>query len=83
MVRSHHTWYLFLLLLRDVNERGAGGCGTVMWVCASLGCKAHVGSFSYIRSSCTVWVSSFWLSFIVGERLAMGSVEQRRRKIIG
>jgi len=39
MVRSHHTWYLFLLLLRDVNERGAGGCGTVMWVCASLGAK--------------------------------------------
>ena len=35
-----------------------GGGGSVMWVCADLGCKARVGSISYIRSSCSVWVSS-------------------------
>jgi len=48
---------LLLLLLRDVGE-GGGGCGTVMWVRASLGYKARVGSISYIRNSCLLWVSS-------------------------
>ena len=59
MVRSHHTWLLLLLLLlllRNVGEREGGG--SVMRVCAGLGCKARVGFVSYIRSSCSVWVSS-------------------------
>jgi len=37
---------------------GGGEHGTVMWVCASLGCSAHMGSISYICSSCPMWVSS-------------------------
>ena len=44
---------LLLLLLRDV----AVGVGvSVMWVCASLGCKARVGVY---RCSCPMWVSGF------------------------
>ena len=38
MVRSHHLWYLLLLLLRDMAVRGFCDVG-----CASLGCKARVG----------------------------------------
>jgi len=34
-----------------------GGVVTVMWVCASLGCKACMGSISYNPSSCPVRVS--------------------------
>jgi len=40
--------------------------------CASLGCKARVGSISYIRRSCPVWVSSLlsvlhrWWAFSYG-----------------
>ena len=33
-----------------------GGGGSVMWVRAGLGCKTI--SISYIRRSCSVWVSS-------------------------
>jgi len=81
MVSSRHplSLLLLLLLLSDVGEEGGG---TVMWVCASLGCKARVGCVSYILSSCSVWVSGFSLMSIAGERLAMGSVEQEKKKII-
>ena len=36
-----------------VKRRGYGGV-SVMWVCASLGCKVRVGVY---RCSCPVWVS--------------------------
>jgi len=53
----------------------------VIWVCASLGCKVRVCFVSYIRSSCPVWVSVYCLSFITGERVTMGSVEQEKKKL--
>jgi len=50
---------IFIICIKGGGGLGGGGrCGTVMWVCATLGCKARVGSISYIRSSCPVWVSS-------------------------
>jgi len=51
MVRSHHLRYLLLLLLGDVAE---GGGVPVMWVGASLGCKACLGVY---HCSCPMWVS--------------------------
>ena len=44
-----------VLIIITIKRRGCGGRGgSVMWVCASLGCKARVGVY---RCSCPMWVS--------------------------
>ena len=43
-----------VLIIITIKRHGCGGGITVMWVCATLGCKAHVGVY---RCSCPMWVS--------------------------
>jgi len=47
-----------------------------MWVCASLGCKTRVGSISIFVADVLCGFPVYCLSFIAGERLAMGSVDE-------
>ena len=58
-----------------------GGGGTVMWVCASLGfAKLTRVLFLIFVTVVLCGYPVYCLSFIAGERLAMGSVEQEKKK---
>ena len=41
---------VFIIII--IKRRGCGG-GSMMWTCASLGCKARIGVY---RCSCPMWV---------------------------
>jgi len=57
-----------VFIIITIKKRGCGG-GSVMWVCASLGCKARIGVYC---CSCPMWV--FALLSVLHQCLTLMSV---------